>query len=254
MPRIMFACLCAAVLAVLPACGSGGQEVPGPSAASTGSLSADSGTSGSSSGSDSTSVSDTTPPPETGGTESARPTQGGQGSLITASLPIGANLDGDGCLTINFLDAASTVPADMRLVVTLIKFDPQVFELTGSGCSGSHPVCRVGLVLTESSTDDCLALVRTSPSAVVGTRVRVKVAATVDCTGGQVAACRGYQEKLQSDANSEQLGSVEVPEPTEPETTPTDEAPSPPDSAGPSDSGSDSSSDSSSDSGTTSSS
>ena len=96
-------------------------------------------------------------------------------------------------------------------------------------------MCRVGLVLTESSTDCCLALVKTAAGA-AGTRVRVKVTATVDCTGGQVAACPGYQEKLQSDADTEQLGTVEVPEPNEPETTPT-RAPA---TVGPSDSSSDS--------------
>ena len=230
MPRTTFAFVCAAVLAVLAACGSSGQQLAGASSAATASSSTDSATSESSSGSD------TSPPAETGGTESARPTQGGQGSLITASLPIGTNLDDAGCLTINFLDTASTVPADMKLVVNRIEFDPEVLALTGSGCPGNAPVCRVGLVLTESSTDSCLALVKTAAGA-VGTRVRVKVAATVDCTGGQVAACRGYQEKLQSDADTEQLGSVEVPEPTQPDTTPTVEPPPPSDSATPSDSG-----------------
>jgi len=141
-------------------------------------------------------------------------------------LPIGANVDGDACLTINFLDSASEVPADMRLVVTGIEFDPKLMVLVGSGCSGSTPVCRVGLVLTESGTDDCLALVKSDAGA-TGAKVRVKVTATLDCTGGQAAACGRYQEKLQSDADSEQLGIVEVPEPNEPETTPTDQ-PSPP--------------------------
>ncbi len=233
MPRITFAFVCAAVLAVLAACGSSGQELAGASAAANSST--DSATSESSSGSD------TSPPAETGGTESARPTQGGQGSLITASLPIGTNLDDAGCLTINFLDAASTVPPDMKLVVNRIEFDPEVLALTGSGCPGNHPVCRVGLVLTESSTDSCLALVQAAAGA-AGTSVRVKVAATLDCTGGQVAACRSYQEKLQSDANTEQLGSVEVPQPIQPDVTPTSEPPSPSESAGPSDSGTTSSS------------
>jgi hypothetical protein len=238
MPRITFAFLCAAVLAVLPACGSAGQEVAGASAASTGSSAADSVAGQSSPESESTSQSDTTPPPETGGTESARPTQGGQGSLITASLPIGANLDGDGCLTINFLDAASEVPADVRLVVTAIDFDPaNAFEFVGSGCSsGSNtPVCRVGLVQTESSTDQCLALVK-NRSAAVNDHVDVVVTARVECTGGQAAACAQYKEKLDNDKKTDS-GSFQVPEPNQPETTPTDQPPPPSESDGSSDSG-----------------
>ena len=57
-----------------------------------------------------------------------------------------------------------------------------------------------------------------------------------------MAACRSYQEKLQSDANTEQLGYVEVPQPIQPDVTPTSEPPSPSESAGPSDSGTTSSS------------
>ena len=240
MPRIGFACLCAVALAVLPACGSGGQQLAGASEASTTGSSSGNPAPDSAAG-ESSSGADTTPPVETGGTESARPTQGGQGSLVTASLPIGANVDGDGCLTIRFLDAASEVPANMRLVLTLVEFDPKVFELVGSGCSGSDPVCTVGLVLTETGTDECMALVK-SDAAAVGTRVRVKVTAAVDCTGGQVADCADYQKKLQSDADSEQLGTVEVPQPNQPDTTPADQVPTPSDSAGMSDSGTTSSS------------
>ncbi len=235
MPRIVFAVLCTAVLAVLPACGSAGQEVAGASAAATGSSSLDSAAGESSSAPDSTSDSDTTPPLETGGTESVRPPQGGQGAVLTAGLPIGANVDDGWCLTINFLDSASDVPADMRLVVTGIEFDPALLELAGSDCSGSTPVCRVGLVLTESGTDGCLALVKSAGGA-AGARVRVKVTATVDCTGGQVAACALYQQKLQSDADTEQSGSVEVPQPNEPETA-TEQSPPPPPSDSSSDSG-----------------
>src|SRR3954470_9862533 len=104
MRRIAFACLCAAALAVLPACGSSGQEVGGASAAST----------ESSSTGESSSESDTAPAAETGGTEPARPPQNNQGSLEVASLPLGANVDGDGCLTIRFQGAASEVPAYLR--------------------------------------------------------------------------------------------------------------------------------------------
>ena len=85
MPRIVCACLCAAALAVLPACGSSGQELPGAAAASTGGSSTDSATS------ESSSEPDTAPPPETSGTESARPPQRQQPSVTVASLPIGVD-------------------------------------------------------------------------------------------------------------------------------------------------------------------
>jgi len=142
-----------------------------------------------------------------------------------ASLPLGANVDGDGCLTIRFLGAASEVPGFLRLVVTRVSFDPQVIAFGGSGCSGRTRVCGAGLVLTETGDDECFASVRSDPGA-VGTKVKVQVAATVDCTGGRAADCARYKEQVDSDKSSEDLGSVEVPEPNEPETTPTDEAPS----------------------------
>jgi len=229
MQRIVFACLCAAVLAVLPACSSAGQGVAGASAASTGSTSADSATNESSSGSGSTS-SDAAPPAETSGTESARPPQGGQGSLTVASLPIGANADGDGCMTISFEGAASEVPAGMRLVVTDIEFKPQVVQFGGPACPQETPVCRPGLVLTETGNDQCFASI-TMGGAAVGTSVQVQVKANVDCTGGQVAACTQFKEKIDSDEKSNGIATFEVPEPNQPETTPTDQSPSPSESA-----------------------
>jgi hypothetical protein len=87
----------------------------------------------------------------------------------------------------------------------------------------------------------------------VGTKVKVQVAATVDCTRGKVADCVRYKKKVDSDKSSEDLRTVQVPEPNEPETTPTDEAPSPSASAS-SDSDSDSGATSSSESDSTSSS
>ena len=228
MPRIVFACLCAAALTVLPACGSSGQEVAAGSAASTESSSADSATSESSSESDSTSASDTQPPPETSGTESARSRQTEQASLTVASLPIGANAD-LGCLVIRFLNAASEIPADMRLVVTRIWFKPEAVEFGGSGCAGDHQVCREGLVLTESSSDECFAsITATGP---VGTRVAVQVAASVDCVGGRVAACLQFKARLQSDENGVGIATFSVPEPPEAETSPSVEPPSPSDSS-----------------------
>jgi hypothetical protein len=226
MPRITFAWLCAAALAVLPACGSTGQEVPDASMSSTGSSSADSATSESSSESESTSASDTTPPPETSGTESARPPQSEQPSLTVASLPIGANAD-EGCLTIRFLRAASEVPADMRLVVTRVLFKPEAIEFGGSGCSGMTHVCGDGLVLTESGSDECSASITTSDAGAVGTQVEVQVAATVDCAGGHVAACVRFKERLESDEDSVGIATISVPEPPQPETSPTVEPPSP---------------------------
>ena len=226
MPRIAFACLCAAALAVLPACGSAGQEVTAGSAASTESSSTDSATSESSSESDSASASDTTPPPETGGTEAARSPRSEQPSLKVASLPIGANADGDGCLTIRFLRAASEVPAGMRLVVTRVWFEPEVIQFGGSACPQATPVCRPGLVLTETTRDECFASITTGDAA-VGSRVEVQVKATVDCVGGQLAACVRFKEKIESDENSEGIATFSVPEPNEPETTPTVEPPSP---------------------------
>jgi hypothetical protein len=249
MPRIAFACLCAVALAVLPACGSGGQQVAGASAASTGSSSSGSSSTASSSADsatgESSSGADTTPPLETSGTESARASQGGQPSLTVASLPIGANAD-EKCLTISFEGAASEVPAGMRLVVTGIAFKPKVVQFGGSGCAGETPVCRVGLALTESGSDQCLASIKSDAGA-AGTQVEVQVAATVDCTGGQVPACVRFKEKIESDANNQGIATFEVSEPDEPETTPTDEAPSPSESQ-PADS---SDSSESSDSGTT---
>ena len=86
-------------------------------------------------------------------------------------------------------------------------------------------MCRVGLVQTESSTDQCLALVK-NRSAAVNDHVDVVVTARVECTGGQAAACAQYKEKLDNDKKTDS-GSFQVPEPNEPETTPTDQ-PSPP--------------------------
>src|SRR4051794_40364547 len=134
MPRVAFALLCAAVLALLPACGSAGQQGAAASAALTGSSS--------SSGDDSTSESDTAPATETGGTESAGPAQGGQGSLKVASLPLGANVDAEGCLSIRFQGSASEVPTGMTLVVTGIWFDPEVFTFGGSACPGERSRCQ----------------------------------------------------------------------------------------------------------------
>jgi len=152
-----------------------------------------------------------------------------------ASLPLGANVDGDGCLTIRFLGAASEVPAGMSLVVTRVGFDPAAIEFGGSGCSGRTRVCGPGLVLTESGSDECFASVRSDPGA-AGSKVEVQVAATVDCIGGQVAACVRYKEEVEGDKGSEDLRTVEVPEPNEPETTPTVQAPSPSESDSSSDS------------------
>jgi hypothetical protein len=230
MRRITFACLCAAALAVLPACGSAGQEVAGASAASTGSSSTESATS------ESSSESDTTPPAETSGTESARRSQSEQASLTVASLPIGANA-GEGCLTIRFLQAASEVPAYLRLVVTRVWFKPEAIAFGGSGCSGRTPVCADGLVLTESGSDECFASITTGDAGAVGTQVQVQVAATVDCAGGQVAACARFKERLESDENSVGIATVSVPEPPQPETSTTVEPPSPSEPAGSSDSG-----------------
>jgi hypothetical protein len=229
MGRIAFACLCAATLAVLPGCGSSGQELAVASASSTGSSSTDSATKKSSS------ESDTTPPTETSATEPARRSQSEQGSLTVASLPIGANAD-EGCLGIRFLRAASEVPADMKLVVTRVRFKPEAIEFGGSGCSGRTPVCSDGLVLTESGSDECFASIRTSDSGAVGTRVEVEVAASVDCAGAQVAACVRFKEKLDSDERSVGAATISVPEPPETETSPTVEPPSPSESVGSSDS------------------
>jgi hypothetical protein len=219
MPRITFACLCAAALALLPACSSGGQEVPAVSAASTGSSSADS--AGESSGSDAA------PPAETSGTESARPQQNDQASLTVASLPIGANAD-LGCLVIRFRDAASEVPAGMRLVVHRIWFNSDAIAFGGSGCSGGSPVCQEGLVLTESGSDECFASV-TSDAGAVGMPVVVQVAASVDCVGGNVPACVQFKEKLESDEKNVGTATFSIPPPREPDASTTDQPP-PPDS------------------------
>jgi len=219
MPRIALACLCAAALAVLPACGSSGQEVPGVSAASTGSSFTDS-------AGQSSSESDTAPPAETSGTESARPPQGKQPSVTVASLPIGVDTD-EGCLTIRFERAASEVPAGMRVVVTRIRFKPQVIEFGGSGCSGRTPLCRDGLVLTQGGRDKCFASIRARDADDVGRRVEVLARATVYCAAGQAAACVRYKKSLESDRQKEGVATVSVPEPPEAETSPTTEPPSP---------------------------
>jgi hypothetical protein len=152
-----------------------------------------------------------------------------------ASLPIGVNADGDGCMTIRFAGAASEVPAGMTLVVTDIVFDPKKVQFGGSACPQATPVCRPGLVLTETSRDECFASITTGDLP-VDTQVEVQVNATVDCVGGQVAACVRFKEKVESDQNSDPTFSV--PEPNQPETTPTVEPPSPSESesAGSSDS------------------
>jgi hypothetical protein len=138
-----------------------------------------------------------------------------------AGLPNGANLHSDGCLTINFLDAASEVPAGMSLVVTGITFKPKAVTFGGSACPQETPVCRPGLVLTETGSDQCFASITTG-DVPVGSKVKVHIDATVDCTGGEAAACVRYQQLLESDKENTD-GQFEVPQPEEPETTPTDE-------------------------------
>ncbi|MGZ4626795.1 MAG: hypothetical protein ACXV3S_11005 [Kineosporiaceae bacterium] len=198
MPRISVVCLGAVALAVLSACGSttaGGQS---PVAAA--------------SATDSSSESDPAPPTETSGTEPARPPQDSQPSLEVASLPIGANAD-EGCLTIRFLASASEVPPGLRLAVTRVWFDPEAIEIGGSGCSGETPSCLDGLNLTESTSDECFAAIRTADPGAVGDQVEVEVAATVDCPQDSLPACTAFKEKLDSDEQSVGVAHIVVPAP-----------------------------------------
>src|SRR4051794_32459966 len=112
MPRITFAFLCAAVLALLPACSSAGQDDAGASAASTGSSSSGS-SSSDSAASESSSGGDPAPRLERSGAGWAGAAQGGQGPLIAPKLPTGANPVGGWGLTVNCPDSPSEVPADM---------------------------------------------------------------------------------------------------------------------------------------------
>jgi hypothetical protein len=124
----------------------------------------------------------------------------------------------------------------MSLVVTDITFDPDDVKFGGSACPQETPVCRPGLVLTETGSDECFASI-TMGGVAVGTKVKVQVKATVDCTGGQVPACVAYQQKLASEQGGTDFP---VPQPNEPDTTPADQAPPSSDSVSPSDSSSDS--------------
>jgi len=146
--------------------------------------------------------------------------------VTVASLPIGVDAD-EGCLTVRFERAASEVPAGMRVVVTRIRFKPQRIESGGSGCSGRTPLCRDGLVLTQSARDRCFASIRARDADDVGTRVEVQATATVHCPGGQAAACVRYKKRLEGDRQKEGVATVVVPEPPEAETRRTIEPPSP---------------------------
>jgi hypothetical protein len=118
----------------------------------------------------------------------------------------------------------------MNLVLTRVRFKPEAIEFGGSGCSGGTPLCSEGLVLTESGSDECFASI-TSDAGAVGTQVEVQVGASVDCTGGQLASCLRFKERLESDEDSVGIATISVPEPPQPETSTTVEPPSSSESA-----------------------
>lgn len=200
MPKIRCAWICVAALGVVTACtsASGGGSTP-PVAASgvpTGSAAASSADLASS------------PPPETSGTEPAGPAAGSDPALTVASLPIGVNADGEGCVTIRFLRSASEVPAGLRLVVTGVLFDPPP-RTGGSGCAGSRVWCLDRPVLTDSTGDECFVRVVGSPDG--DTMTKVQVTAMVDCPAGRQEDCRAFEQQLTDDAVSEGPTTVTVP-------------------------------------------
>src|SRR4051812_14661753 len=195
MRRIWVTCLCAAVLAALPGCGSG------PSGLVSG-TSTDGATStgGSSPTTEAFSTTNTSPPPETGGTEAPRTDQSSKPAIEVAGLPIGVNSDGY-CVDVRLLRSASEVPPGMRLVVTGVSVDP--FGVGGDGCSGQSGAPCLGLALTESSTDECVVPVTPPPGTPSADGVPVTVAASVDCPSGQDAACRAFRDRLDVDAKDQ---------------------------------------------------
>ena len=90
-------------------------------------------------------------------------------------------------------------------------FDPEAIEIGGSGCSGETPSCLDGLNLTESTSDECFAAIRTADPGAVGDQVEVEVAATVDCPRGSLPACTAFKEKLDSDEQSVGVAHIVVP-------------------------------------------
>lgn len=220
MSKLSVICLSAAALATVAGCGRGSPVTQDPVAATS---SINSGAAGASTQAD-------TPPAETsGGTEPPRATREPPPAVEVASLPIGTNRDGN-CLSVRLLSGASEVPAGLRLVITAVTFQPGAIELSGSGCSGGQTSC-LGLVLTESSDDECSVPIRATglPSGSDG--VEVVVAARVECPAGQGAACNDYKHTLEKDQRSEGSASVDVPQVETDEDGETSSSPSAPDSS-----------------------
>lgn len=210
MPRITFAFLCAAALAV-SACGptSTAQGQVAATGGITESTSTDSSTSADAPATDSSPASEAPPPPETSGTESAGPVQSGEPSISVAGLPIGnGGVDGN-CLSVQFLHASTHAPDGVRLVVTDILFKPALVHTGGSDCSGSgNPACLEKFVPTPDQ-DVCDVAIQPVGEPDPAKSVEVSAVATVDCPPGRQQTCLDYRSTLEND---HQTFRIDVPE------------------------------------------